>query len=469
MDTGDVQLRHHLEVLADAGVIHAPVTTWPMTWAAVLGDVFAANYADVPDHVARSLDYVRSAASDAQNTRTALQFHSAAAGNVAGFTDFGLEHREEREIGGSIEHVGERYAFNLSATYAPDASDSEDKRLDGSYLVGTLGNWTLGFAQLDRWWGPGWNASTILSNNARPVPSLMLQRGSSEAFETRWLSWIGPWSFVAFVGQMEGDREDYSNPYLIGGRVSFRPWSPLEIGLTRTAQWGGDGRPESLDSFIDMVVGTDNQTSGSVDDGTIDVSDQPGNQLAGVDVRYSFGLGDTYNALYAQFTGEDEAGGLPAKKAWQAGAETSFAAGSWSHRFAFEYDNTFTDFNDTETLYENVIYQEGYRRYGRTIGASFDNDTRFYGLNGFHVAPNDSLIRWTIAHVELNVNGNELKPPGGSPYPDRTITMYYKASYTVPWTQSLKFTIGAEHYGKTVNYSGEELDTTVFGRLDYRF
>ena len=40
--------------------------------------------------------------------------------------------------------------------------------LDGSYIAARLGNWSASFGQVERWWGPGWDGSLILSTNARP-------------------------------------------------------------------------------------------------------------------------------------------------------------------------------------------------------------------------------------------------------------------------------------------------------------
>ena len=39
---GDLILRHDVQLLADAGVIRSPVTTWPITWATLNADVASA-------------------------------------------------------------------------------------------------------------------------------------------------------------------------------------------------------------------------------------------------------------------------------------------------------------------------------------------------------------------------------------------------------------------------------------------
>ncbi len=44
---GDIVLRHDLELLADAGVLHGPVTQWPIPWPDIARDVQA--FAQVSD------------------------------------------------------------------------------------------------------------------------------------------------------------------------------------------------------------------------------------------------------------------------------------------------------------------------------------------------------------------------------------------------------------------------------------
>ena len=51
-------------------------------------------------------------------------------------------------------------------------------------MIGVVaGNWSIAASTQDRWWGPGWDGSIILSNNARPIPSLTLDRVFTDAFK----------------------------------------------------------------------------------------------------------------------------------------------------------------------------------------------------------------------------------------------------------------------------------------------
>ncbi len=171
-------------------------------------------------------------------------------------------------------------------------------RLDGSYVAGKFGNWIVTLGAQDRWWGSGWEGSLILSNNARPVPAIALDRAVSEPFETKWLSWIGPWRLTTFMGRMEGDREDYDHPLLYGMRISARPLDGLEISVERTAQWCGEGRSCTWDDFWNLFLGNDNAGE------NVAAEDEPGNQLASWDIRWASPIGDWNYAIYDQHTGE---------------------------------------------------------------------------------------------------------------------------------------------------------------------
>jgi hypothetical protein len=67
---------------------------------------------------------------------------------------------------------------------------------------------------------------------------------------SKWLSWIGPWSFHSFIGRMEEERT-VPNPYLWGIRVDVNPTilDGLEIGMFRMMQLGGEGRPGGLSTL----------------------------------------------------------------------------------------------------------------------------------------------------------------------------------------------------------------------------
>ena len=105
------------------------------------------------------------------------------------------------------------------------------------------------------------------------------------------------------------------------------PLDGLELGFSRTIQWGGSGRPESVRSLYDALVGDDNIGT------SLSLQDEPGNQLAGFDARYTFHLDrDRSFSIYAQAIGEDDAGNLPSHYLGSGGLDAAFRVGPASVR-----------------------------------------------------------------------------------------------------------------------------------------
>ena len=248
-------------------------------------------------------------------------------------------------------------------------------RADGSQLGVDLGNWSIAASTYDHWWGPGWDGSLILSNNARPIPSLIVGRNRTQAFESKWLSWMGPWDLQVMFGQLEEERA-VPNAQFFGMRLNFRPLKGLEFGLSRSAQWCGDGRPCGLDTFWDLLLGKDN-----IGDDGIGEENEPGNQMAGFDVRWTNLWFETPVSLYGQMIGEDEAGGFPSRYLAQFGVEGSgITRGQTSYRWYAEIADTTCDaVKSTKRFncaYRQAIYASGYTYEGRIIGHGLDNDGR---------------------------------------------------------------------------------------------
>jgi hypothetical protein len=199
--------------------------------------------------------------------------------------------------------------------------------------------------------------------------------------------------------QFESDR-DYSNALLFGLRAEIRPHPTLQIAASRSAQWCGDGRPCDLDTFWDLLVGNDNDQ---------DLSEQPGNQLAGFDVRWSWPGARVPLALYAQGIGEDEAGFMPSKYLGLFGAEAwgDLAGGTW--RAHVEYADTTCDFLRSPAefgcAYTNGIYTSGYRYRGRVLGHSIDADGEAIGAGALFIDARGHRWEMLGRNVKLNRAG----------------------------------------------------------------
>ena len=175
--SGDPWLKADAQRLADAGIITSPISSWPLSAGDVAQDVNAFRADEqLSDSVLRSLTRMRELIRDETKTGTWRGRASiSAADNPELLRGFQNVPRGKAEASVSVDWTGDRFAFRLQPGYVDDVTDDKDFRADGSYVTAALGNWMIGAAAVDRWWGPGWGGSLILSNNARPIPALILE------------------------------------------------------------------------------------------------------------------------------------------------------------------------------------------------------------------------------------------------------------------------------------------------------
>lgn len=404
---GDEGLRSDIQLLADAGILRGPVTTWPMSWPDVARDALAADGRGLDAATADALLRVQRLSREASAPGFAgLGYRVSGAYEPVELRQFADTPREEGEIALRASWLSDNLSLNLQGAYVANPEDKKDWRPDGSYLGVNFGNFMLSAGYMERWWGPGWDGGLILSTNARPIPTITLERNYTDPFETKWLSWMGPWRASIAMGEAESHDVPVPNVRFFAMRLNFKPRPWLEFGLTRTAQWCGGDRPCDWDTFVDMVFGNDNQEASGAPS-----EEQPGNQMAGYDMRLRSPWRSLPLVFHTQWIGEDEAGGLPSKFIGQFGLETwgSSSLGGW--RLRAEYADTACNFSRDEPefgcAYRNTIYPQGYAYRGRIIGHAMDNDSRMLTLAGLLTRPNGDLLSLTLRRIDLNRDGGE--------------------------------------------------------------
>jgi Capsule assembly protein Wzi len=401
--SGDTQLRMDLQLLNDAEVIRYPLNQWPIPRAAIqyalanAKEHFATNTA-----VKEALERVRARASPTARGLTA--FDSGIRGGQPGlWRDFDTVAREDGEIGAGLDWDSNRFSFGVEVTAVANPDHGDELRADGSHATAKWGNWLLSAHQLDRWWGPGHEGSLILSTNARPMPTVMVERAEAQPWRTRWLSWLGPWRMSFGVSQMENSRQDIDAPLFMAWRLMVMPFKKIELGFSRSAQFCGEELECNLNVFGNMLAGNDNVGIDAT------AANEPGNQMAGFDIRWNSPVGNLPYALYGQYIGEDESSYLPAKYIKQLGLEAwkPLTDGGLIQGF-FEYASTTCSANTNRGPYYNCAYNqgrfnvEGYRYKGRVIGYSSDRDAENWALGVKYAAANGSLWTATARLSRLN-------------------------------------------------------------------
>lgn len=409
VEPGDAGVREDVLLLTYASSAAVPVGSWPLTVNDLESMVSAIDGSEFDDaSLAAGLrlrERLRRYAGDGQ-WRSRVRIGSSV--NRRNIRTFDAAPRDDVEVGARLYWSNSRVSVQLGLAAVANPLDENHLRPDGSHIAISMGNWIVSGGWQDRWWGPGRDASLILSNNARPLPGIALTRDLSVPFASRWLGWLGPWSMTTFIARLDDERA-VDDALMFGWRAGFRPLDGLEIGVSRTAQWCGDNRPCDLGTFTDLLLGKDNRTV------NVSPADEPGNQLAGIDARWTL-PNDVPVAVYGQWIGEDSRRGGPEIGSWLrlAGAEHWGRAGSWSYRMHVELADTACregglGFSDTkpDCAYNHPIYRTGYRYRGRSIGHSADGDSEVYSAGALFVDVTGNTWDLSLQRIRVNRFGND--------------------------------------------------------------
>lgn len=385
LPAGDKRLREDLTLLVDEGVLNLPVNEWPLVRkdvADALVPVDAHGMHDVA--LQHALARVRAAVELSEDADTwRIREINLTAGQSGLLRHEGTVGREKAELTSRGGATTDRYGISLSLSGVLDPDDGQGVRLDGSDISLRLGNWIISANQMDRWWGPGHDGSLILSSNARPMPALSLDRVRSLPVDVPVVRWLGPWRFSGFLGVMETHRTDVDQPLFMGMRLSFKPAPIFEFGMSRTAQFCGKGRRCDLKTIGRMLIGDDNRGIRGLPD---DPNAEPGNQMAGFDVRIVSPFRPLPIAIYGQEIGEDgSSSGIPERYLALFGGESWFMLRTGSVlRAHIEYANTKVKWYNSnveyDVSYQQGIFREGYRYWGRNIGHTTDGDSESVSL-----------------------------------------------------------------------------------------
>ncbi|MDC5393998.1 capsule assembly Wzi family protein [Acinetobacter baumannii] len=369
-------LRTDLNWLNQQGVINISTSTWPLS-----GDEIqrALSQAKVT-HPAQQkvINSVLNALKADNDTVKVGAFAETDIKNIP--QAFGDNQKSQYQ--GSLEFNagGENWdaKIRVNAEKDPQIDSGHDVNVEGSYVAGKLWNQWLVAGQIPTWWGPGHDGSLIRGDASRPVYGVTMQRAVQDAFENKWLSWIGPWQYQLFAGQLD-DYKAVPHAKLLGMRVTARPVPALEIGASRAIQIGGDGQPDSFKAYWNAVIGKDN---GCTENSCVG-EDNASNQLAGFDARLQ--LQPLFNipvSVYGQYIGEDEAGGLPSKKMYLAGADYSSMINNMPYQIYAEWADTRTNGDVRGISYNHHQYTDGYYQHGFPLGHAMGGDGQMYSVGG---------------------------------------------------------------------------------------
>lgn len=397
--------RHRLEYLVDEAGLRLTTMQWPLPARGVL-DALAALPKDLPPALRESAEAAKADVDRATEASFDIWLRTRGEGLVGFDDDYGPG--SSSTLRSPLGTAGAQASPWLSARIGIRVEQQAGSMLKSSSLGGqpaaatlrleetavvveSLGVNLQAFAHRD-WWGPGWQNSLILGDNAPPWIGVGLQRATARPSLSPLLSWAGPWNAEFFVAKAQDPRviaNQGRNFLFVGLRISLKPHSLVELGLSRTEQTAGDGRAKGWSNLWRVLT-----SRGANAVTPAEQRNDPGNGMAGFDVRVRC-PSRVPCAGYAQAIGEDQAGYLPSHYLSLLGIESWSTDGA--NRWFAEFTNSTCRGLPWENhllgcAYRNYQYLQGYTNGSRWAGASIGPDSRLMTL-GWYSAEGERRLR----------------------------------------------------------------------------
>ena len=378
-EVGDRTLRSDIEILAAHGLITNLVTTWPIPAGQLKSLADDPRLEKEPEFVRLAASRVLAHLSGPKGAGAVTGVVDARATNSPDIVrDFGTLARNQADVRAGLDWNTDDVGANLRVgVQSRFSGEQKIVSWDGSDVSGVWDNVKFYGGWVDQWYGPGWDSSLTLSNNARPFPKIGLMRDNPQAFETPWLSWLGPWQANFFMGLLDGPRTA-TDTLMVGLRVTFAPVHGLEIALTRMTEFCGKGEPCKP---VNAAFHFSNDNS----------SPNSANEEATIEFKGTANFGAVTLSPYVQFMNEDTGPFVHSDTSYLVGSSAvgPFGSDGAQWRVTAEYTDTvptldwFT-FNDVShgAAYNNYQYTDGWRYRDRSIGFSLDSDSRLISLIG---------------------------------------------------------------------------------------
>jgi len=412
-EVGDNQLRGDIGLLVSSGALRGVTIHWPLPWAAIVAGLERTPLDNYPAGVRAAAARVLARADVAAAPGLSASLYADATnrpGVVYGFDGMG---RGDVQAQLALEGNGE--VFSGRAALGIITRNLAGRRTgklmpEGTYLsVNIADQVRISAGYLDRWWGPGEISALQLSNNARPMPQVSIERASTGASSWPVLRWLGPWQWEFILGKMDGPQIQ-SNVYYDAMHLAISPLPGLELGVAKTDQFCGQGHPcAPLRDYFD----------------NIDFSTHPDNVNGegSFEAKYSHTLGGVAFQVYAQMMMEDYSLAAHADASHLVGASIWVPAPENPVKLTAE----FTDAIATTTLfsfggrdygitYNDYQYPDGMRYRGRTLGFSLDNDSTLLSLQGSWTDKDGRFYELALHHAAIG-DAHSAGANGVSPLP----------------------------------------------------
>ena len=285
--------------------------------------------------------------------------------------------------------VANLFAISLTpgVRFSPDDADWD---LENGHirLAHPSFNMELSAGRSSMWWGPGFNGSLLLSDNAFPLD--VVRWNNIYPFRLPFiLRKIGRFNAQFLVSRLEESR-DVPNAWLCGWRVDYTPWDFLKFGFNHMMMFGGKGVKDlgfsnfwSSASLVFSAAGGGTETENHMISGDAQLF------IRRIDRFLPIATG---LKLYTEWGAEDEADNVPTNL-------SSIIGAYFTDVFKIPGFDGKIEFAKLDDIwYEHFRYTSGYTRRGSIIGHHIGADSEEIAVVGIFNFPKKYKMSTTYSY-----------------------------------------------------------------------
>ena len=356
--------------------------------------------------------------------------------NITGFTSHGVLGPLFFQLQAEYQHAPQVPAISDQSAQVIQAVDglplspaghtrAATNRLDivEGYFGLQIDNWQFTFGKQALWWGANQSGGMLFSTNAEPITMLQINRVKPFRLPSI-LGAIGDIRVDFILGRLDGHHWLFSSnsgftgswtdslsdqPFIVGQKLSIKPSTNLELGISATALFGGNGVPATTHKLLQAMFSGGNGLPGTPGDA--------GDRRGGFDLNYRIpGLRDWLSFYADAFTDDEPNPWL----AWNKAAVTSglfLARVPKISKLSLRAEGIYTDPPGGQPtvqhgfFYINSRFKSGYTNDGNLIGSWIGRQGQGAQTWATYSLTPKSKVEFNFGHQKVS---QQFIPAGGT-------------------------------------------------------
>ena len=284
-----------------------------------------------------------------------------------------------------------------------------------AYVALNVHNWQFSFGLQNQFWGPTRSDSLMFSDNAEGQPMLRITRVVPYELPEP-LTWLGKVRNTIFVGTLGGYhwlRGPYPTfpvygspyqtinppPYTWGDKLALKMTENLEVGVSLSVVWAGQGRPATMQTWIHTFNSNGNNQR-------LD----PGKRYTGINASYRLPKLRDWVTLYIDGMANDQPNPIAYPQASAFNPGVYFPKLPKLHNLDLRVEGVYTNipgYRGVGEYYKNERYAQGYTNYWQILGSwvGRQGDGIWAGSTYWFSSQNKLQLAYRRQYVDQVLNG----------------------------------------------------------------